>query len=113
MRGIDRQVLARDASAALVAAACKEQRDLWNRYEDEHAAAVTKEQARKVAGPLLEVCAPCPIIQACRRWAEVDQYPGIAAGAARMSRATSRPISRTHAEPRRDWPARRPRKRLR
>ena len=73
MRGIDRQVLARDASAALVAAACKEHRDLWNRHEEEHAAATTKEQARKAAEPLLEVCASCPIIQACRRWAEVDQ----------------------------------------
>lgn len=91
MRGIDRQVLARDASAALVAAACKEQRDLWNRYEDEHAAAVTKEQARAAAEPLLEVCAPCPIIQACRRWAEVDQYTGIAAGAAWLN-GQERPV---------------------
>lgn len=82
MRGIDRQVLARDAAATLVAAACKEQLDLWNRHEDEHAAASTKEQARKAAKPLLEVCSTCPIIQACRRWAEVDQYTGIAASTA-------------------------------
>lgn len=82
MKGIDRQVLAQDASAALVAAACKDRRDLWNLHEDEHAVATTKDQARRAAEPLLEVCATCPIIQACRRWAEVDQYTGIAAGTA-------------------------------
>ncbi len=91
MRGADRQVLARDASATLVAAACKEERDLWNRQEDAHAAATTKAQARVAAGPLLEVCAVCPITQACRRWAEVDQYTGIAAGAAWLN-GKERPV---------------------
>jgi hypothetical protein len=82
MRGIDRQVLARDASAALVAAACKGHQELWDRCEDEHAAATTKEQARRAAEPLVELCTSCPITQACRGWAEVDQYTGVAAGTA-------------------------------
>ena len=91
MRGIDRQVLARDASAALFAAACKEQRDLWNRCEEEHATAVTTGQARRAAEPLLEVCGGCPIVPACRRWAEVDHYTGVAGGTAWLN-GKERPV---------------------
>lgn len=91
MRGVDRQALAQNASAVLVAAACKAHSDLWNRYEDQHAAATTKEQARQAAEPLLEVCSGCPVAQACRRWAEVDEYTGIAAGTAWLN-GTERPV---------------------
>lgn len=82
MRGVDRRVLAQDKSFALVAAACKELRTLWDQHEQAHAAAATHDEARRAAAPLLEVCATCPITVSCREWARIDGYTGIAAGQA-------------------------------
>ena len=82
MKGIDRKVLAQNASFVLVAAACANRSQQWNAGEVEHARASTKEQAQAAAAPLLELCARCPILVQCRSWAQVDSYSGIAAGAA-------------------------------
>ena len=75
-------VLAQHAAAQLVAAACGEERDTWNRQEQLHDAATTQAAARAAATPLLAICASCPIVAECRQWAVVDEYTGIAAGAA-------------------------------
>jgi len=82
MKGIDREVLARDAAARLYAAACKESRKVWDEQERIHAEARSQAIARRAARPLLRICAGCPIITECRAWAETDRYTGIAAGAA-------------------------------
>ena len=82
MRGVDQRVLAQGKSFALVAAACKELRALWDQHEQAHATAATHEEARRSAAPLLKVCAACPVTVACREWARIDGYTGIAAGQA-------------------------------
>lgn len=82
MRGISRVVLARDAAARLSAAACKELYELWDRQEKLHGDAATQEVAHESAQPLLAICAGCPAVIECRSWAEVDEYTGIAGGAA-------------------------------
>lgn len=82
MRGMDREVVARDEAARLYAAACKESRAVWDRQERLHAAARSQVVAAKAARPLLRICGGCPIVAECRSWAEVDRYTGIAAGAA-------------------------------
>ena len=84
LQGKNRVVLARAAAAVLVEeAACRPDRQLWDRQEKLHAAARTCEAARAAAEPLVEICATCPHQAGrCAEWAEVDQYTGIAAGRA-------------------------------
>jgi len=82
VRGISREVLARDAAARLDLAACKHHQDLWNERERDHANAGTQAVARQAALPLLAVCTGCPVITECRAWAKIDDYTGIAAGTA-------------------------------
>lgn len=77
-----RNVTAQEASARLIANACGEHTDTWNRQEQMHAAASTQAGARAAAAPLLEICASCPIVEECRQWAVIDNYTGIAAGSA-------------------------------
>ena len=81
MRG-DRQVLARAAASALLAAACEGMGTWWLGRENRFAAASTKAQAREASEPLLAVCADCPIVGDCETWAALDRYTGIAAGSA-------------------------------
>lgn len=101
MRGLSKEVLARDAAAGLYRAACKDERDLWTRQELQHASAATQSEARQAALPLLEVCARCPIVAECRAWAEVDDYTGIA-GAAAWVNGVEKPAHwvRRQADPR-------------
>ncbi|GAA5000252.1 hypothetical protein [Actinopolymorpha pittospori] len=77
-----KEVLAQQAAARLVAAACGEERDTWNRQEQLHDAATTQAAALAAATPLLQICASCRIVADCRQWAIVDEYTGIAAGTA-------------------------------
>ena len=77
-----RAVLAQAASAHIRETPCKEQQHLWNVQETAHAQAATSDQARDAAQPLLDLCAACPLIEACREWAALDRYTGIAAGQA-------------------------------
>lgn len=82
MKRGDRELLAREAAKVLVAAACAGMREFWDRYEQLHDRASTQDGARRAAEPLLSVCAACPIITACRTWARLDRYTGIAGGGA-------------------------------
>lgn len=75
-----RSAVAQDASARLIAAACKGLRETWSQGEADHDAARTQDAAREAAVPLLRICASCPIVAECREWAIVDEYTGIAAG---------------------------------
>lgn len=81
MRG-DRQVLARAAASALLAAACDGMGAWWIRLENRFAESSTPAQAREASDPLLAVCADCPIVGECQTWAALDLYTGIAAGSA-------------------------------
>lgn len=85
MRGISRVVLARDLSAAIAAAdraACKGQGSWWTAQEDAHAAAQTSRQASTASAAAMAVCERCPELARCAELAAVDQYTGLAAGAA-------------------------------
>ncbi len=92
------QVLAAAAASALYAAACKEERVLWDEHERAHGQALTPAVAARAAQPLLEVCASCPVKPACQAWAEVDGYTGIAAGAAFVN-GKRHEIATTASEP--------------
>jgi len=75
-----RAILAQQALAQLVAADCGGEGALWSRQEAHHNAAITRDAALDAAEPLLDICADCPVVPACRQWAILDQYTGIAAG---------------------------------
>jgi len=82
MRGINREVLARDAASRLSLAACKESQEIWDEQEKVHGSAKVQAIARKAAVPLLRICAGCSVLGECRKWAQIDRYTGIAAGTA-------------------------------
>jgi len=81
MSGRNVRVLARDAAARLRDAACKEKRDLWNAGEATMEATEDRAEALAAAEPLLEVCwSGCLVRDACREWARIDRYTGVAGG---------------------------------
>jgi hypothetical protein len=82
VRRLSRNVLARDATARIRPAACKEQSRLWTAAEAAHEAASTAGEAELAAAPALQFCADCPVMGVCAQWAEVDEYTGLAAGQA-------------------------------
>lgn len=80
MRGISREVLARDAAWSLADGACKELTGQWARWEDTYAVASTPAaRLAALAGPA-SVCSACPITAECADLAELSGYTGIAAG---------------------------------
>lgn len=97
MRGINRDVLARDAAARLRQASCREHRELWDRQEQMWDVSDTDDEAAAAAEPALALCDECPVLAHCAAWAEVDLYTGLAAGAGwrngRRSRRRWRPQS--------------------
>lgn len=82
MRGISRTVIARDASGRVEDAACTGASARWTELEGHHERARTStDSAAAVDAVRREFCAGCPAIAACRNWAEIEQYDGLAAGA--------------------------------
>lgn len=80
MRGVSREVLARDAAWSLVDGSCKDLTVEWARWEATYAAspsAAARQAA--LAGPTA-LCAACPIASECADLAELCGYTGIAAG---------------------------------
>ena len=80
MRGISREVLARDAAWSLADGSCKDLTVEWARWEATYAASLTT-AARQAAlvGPAA-LCGACPIAKECADLAELSGYTGIAAG---------------------------------
>ena len=79
MRGISREVLARDAAWSLADGSCKDLTVEWARWEATYAASLTP-AARQAA--LMEpsaLCADCPIAVECADLAGLSGYTGIAA----------------------------------
>ena len=96
----NRAVLARHAAARLIAAACRDKRDLWNAQEQLHEQTTTQAEACAAAEPLLRICANCQIVAECRAWASVDDYTGIAAGATWVN-GKQKPVDWVRLPPRR------------
>jgi len=80
MRGISREVLARDAAWSLADGACKGLTAPWARWEDVYAAALTQAARLAALAQPAALCAGCPITAECAELAELSGYTGIAAG---------------------------------
>lgn len=84
MRGISREVLARDLTRRISLASrrgCDGHHDLWDRQEAAHlTVSRTSENGAATADPLIQLCEDCPVRALCQQWAELDSYTGIAAG---------------------------------
>lgn len=82
MRGISREVLARDAAWSLADGNCKDMAAQWGRWERHYLAAeAVDERARALLAPV-QVCIGCPILAECADLAELSGYTGIAGGRA-------------------------------
>ncbi len=80
MRGISREVLARDAAWELADGKCKELTERWAAWENAYLAAqAVADRARILIDPAA-VCADCTIAVECRDLAELSLYTGIAGG---------------------------------
>ena len=80
MRGISREVLARDAAWSLADGACKDLTIEWARWEATYAAALTQAARLATLTEPTAVCSACPITAECADLAELSGYTGIAAG---------------------------------
>ena len=80
MRGISREVLARDAAWSLADGNCKDLTLEWNHWEARYAAAVTSSARLAALVEPAALCATCPIAVECADLAELSGYTGIAAG---------------------------------
>lgn len=80
IRNISAVVLARNATANLRRAACKDQKMLWNDVEAAVEAATSQDEKEQAAAPARELCLSCPVLEACEEWARIDKYTGVAAG---------------------------------
>lgn len=96
MRPVSRRVLAQQLANVIArtgAAACRGRGQWWSEREVEHAAATTRSAAVAAADPAMELCARCLIVASCTELVTLDQYTGLAAGAA-VFRGTRAPTSR-------------------
>ena len=93
----DRDVLARAALSHVRAPACDGAGALWNTCEAAHARAASTKAAAAAAAALVEMCADCPAVAACRVWAATEAYTGIAAASAWVD-GRSRPVDLVHRQ---------------
>lgn len=98
MSSRDKEVLAQAAAARLTGAACAGQGETWDLQEQMHAVAGSQAKAWAAAEPLVAICARCPIVAECCEWALVDEYTGIAAGAAWVN-GVEKPAHWIHRHP--------------
>jgi hypothetical protein len=80
VRGISREVLARDAAWSLADGNCKDLTVEWARWEATYAASVTAAARLAALAEPAALCAGCPIATECADLAELSAYTGIAAG---------------------------------
>ncbi|MCA0181363.1 MAG: hypothetical protein LCH77_17655 [Actinobacteria bacterium] len=80
MRGISREVLARDAAWSLADGNCKDLTVEWARWEATYSASPTAAARQAALTEPAAVCAACPIVAECSDLAELSGYTGIAAG---------------------------------
>lgn len=77
--------LARQVAADITAATCKDRGKWWSRKEKAHEKATTPHAAAAAAAPALRLCRRCPAYDSCEIWAQLDNYTGLAAGAAYLN----------------------------
>lgn len=53
----------------------------WSQREAAHNTARTPQAAEEAAAPALQLCASCPIVDACAEFAALAEYTGLAGGA--------------------------------
>lgn len=82
MRPISRVVVARDAAWRITGAACGGQDRVWSALEAAHADASTPAESGQTVAAARRWCDQCPAAEACALWAALEQYTGLAAGAA-------------------------------
>lgn len=82
MRGISREVLARDAAWTLADGACKDLTTTWSTWEQRYAAAITTAARAATLAEPAAVCDGCPITAECADLAQLSSYTGIAGGRA-------------------------------
>ena len=80
MRGISREVLARDAAWSLADGNCKDLTVEWARWEATYAASLTAVARLAALVEPAALCAACPIATECADLAELSGYTGIASG---------------------------------
>ena len=80
MRGISREVLARDAAWSLADGACKDLTLKWARWEATYAATLTRATRLAALTEPASVCTACPITVECADLAVLSGYTGLAAG---------------------------------
>ena len=80
MRGVSRQVLARDAAWSLGDGSCKDLTVEWSRWEATYAASPTAAARRAALVEPAALCAACRVATECADLAELSGYTGIAAG---------------------------------
>lgn len=74
MRGISRDVLARDAAWSLADGSCKDLTVEWARWETGYATSLTAAARLAARGEPAAVCAACPIATECADLAELSGY---------------------------------------
>lgn len=90
MRGISREVLARDAAWTLADGDCKDLTVQWSTWEHTYAkAATTASRAAALAAPAA-ICTGCSITAECADLARLSGYTGIAGGLALRNGAIDR-----------------------
>lgn len=93
-RPMSRAYRARQITTEIREAACRGLGTWWSQHEAAHAAAVTPTAAAAAAAPALALCAACPsagLDGLCALRAELDNYTGLAAGAAWVNGTAKRP----------------------
>ena len=80
MRGVSREVLARDAAWTLADGSCRDLTVHWAQWEATYAAAPTQTTRLAALVEPTSLCAGCPIPEECADLAELSGYTGIAAG---------------------------------
>lgn len=84
MRPISSRALNRQQATNFVhaeTAPCRGRGTWWSQLEAAHNTARTPQAAEAAAAPALQLCASCPIEDACAKFAEDAGYTGFAGGA--------------------------------
>ena len=80
MRGISRDVLARDAAWSLADGSCKDLTLEWARWEATYVASPTAAARQAALVEPSALCVACPIVTECADLAELSGYTGVAGG---------------------------------
>lgn len=87
MRPLSREVLARNAASRMVAATmpvgeCVGRGAQWSELERRHRRSGQEGAAAVIEEIRSDFCHSCPALLGCAQWASVQEYTGLAAGAA-------------------------------